>query len=96
MQSLLDEDDAQSQEQLAEELNVDQATISRRLQALGKIRKEGKWVPHELKERDIHVPNIESTDSVSTIELIWIKRRQGLDYQADVDKLIYEMLGKTV
>jgi len=50
----------------------------------------------ELKERDIHVPNIESTDSVSTIELIWIKRRQGLDYQADVDKLIYEMLGKTV
>jgi histone-lysine N-methyltransferase SETMAR len=53
LQSLLDEDDAQSQEQLAEELNVDQATISRRLQALGKIRKEGKWVPHELKERDI-------------------------------------------
>ena len=50
----------------------------------------------ELKERDIHVPNIESTDSVSTIELIWIKRRQGLDYQSDLDKLIYDVLGKTV
>jgi len=50
----------------------------------------------ELEERDIHVPNIESTDSVSTIESIWNKRRQGLDYQSDLDKLIYDVLGKTV
>ena len=28
-------------------------TISRRLHAIGKIQKEGKWVPYELKERDI-------------------------------------------
>ena len=47
----------------------------------------------ELEERDIHVPNFESTDSVSTIESIWNKRRQGLDYQSDLDKLIYDVLG---
>ena len=30
-----------------------QGTISRRLDAIGKIKKEGKWVQYELKERDI-------------------------------------------
>lgn len=39
--------------QLAEALNVVQSTISERLHTLGNIQKEGKWVPHELKERDI-------------------------------------------
>ncbi|GFW64465.1 mariner Mos1 transposase [Trichonephila clavipes] len=33
--ALLDEDDGQTQEHLAEQLNVDQSTVSRRLKAMG-------------------------------------------------------------
>jgi len=51
LQEILDEDDTLSQQEMAEMLNVDQATISRRLKVMGKIQKCGKWVPHELTER---------------------------------------------
>lgn len=51
LQELLNENAAQTQQQLAEQLGVSQATISDRLKAMGKIQKEGKWVPHELNER---------------------------------------------
>jgi len=53
LEALLDEDPCQTQEELAESLNVDQATISRRLKALGMIQKQGNWVPYELKPRDV-------------------------------------------
>lgn len=53
LQALLDQDSTQTERQLAEALNVTRACVSRRLHALGKIQKEGKWVPHELSERDI-------------------------------------------
>ena len=52
LQALLDEDDAQTQQQLADSLNVCQATISNRLRQMGKIQKEGKWMPYELTERN--------------------------------------------
>lgn len=45
LQALLDENPAQTQKRLANVLDVDQTTISRRLHAMGKIQKEGKWVP---------------------------------------------------
>lgn len=51
LQEILDEDDTLSQQQMAKMLNVDQATISRRLKDMGKIQKCGKWVPHKLTER---------------------------------------------
>lgn len=51
LQALLDEDDTQSQQELADQLNVSQKAISIRLKAMGKIQKVGKWVPHELNER---------------------------------------------
>ena len=51
LQALLDEDDTQTQQELADQLNVTQKTISIRLKAMGKIQKVGKWVPHELNER---------------------------------------------
>jgi [histone H3]-lysine36 N-dimethyltransferase SETMAR len=51
LQNLLDEDDAQTQEQLAYKLNVTQKAVSIRLHQMGKIQKEGRWVPHELTER---------------------------------------------
>lgn len=50
LQALLDEDSAQTLQELAEALNVGKSTVSDRLRAMGKIQKEGKWVPHELSE----------------------------------------------
>jgi len=47
LQALLDEDDSQTPKQLAEQQNVCQTTISRRLKAMGKIMKTGRWVPHD-------------------------------------------------
>jgi len=51
----VDEDSSlcQTQNQLAETLNVIQAAIFKRLKAMGKVYKEGKWVSYKLKERDI-------------------------------------------
>lgn len=51
LQALLDQDDAQTQEQLAEMLKSDQSIISRRLHKMGKIQKATRWVPHELNDR---------------------------------------------
>ena len=51
LQALLDEDDTQTQQELANQLNVTQEAVSNRLKAMGKIHKGGKWVPHEPNER---------------------------------------------
>ena len=48
LQALLDENDAQTQQQLADQLSVTREAVSIRLKAMGKV---GKWVPHELNER---------------------------------------------
>jgi len=52
VEALLDQDPSQTQE-LAESLNVDRSTISRRLKAIGMIQKQGSWVPYELKSRNV-------------------------------------------
>ena len=46
-------DDTQSQKMFAEQLGVSQAAISMRLHAMGKVQKIGKWVPHELNDRQM-------------------------------------------
>jgi len=52
LQALLDEDNLQTQKQLAEQLSVSQQAVSNRLREMGKIQKViGRWVPHELNER---------------------------------------------
>lgn len=51
LQGLLDEDDSQTQQQLADQLNVTREAVSMRLRAMGKVQKMGKWVPHELNDR---------------------------------------------
>ena len=51
LQALLDEDDTQTLQELADQLNVSQKAVSIRLKAMGKIQKVEKWVPHELNER---------------------------------------------
>ena len=47
------EDCCQTQEELAESLGVNQATISKRLKNAGYIQKQGNWVPHDIKPRDV-------------------------------------------
>jgi len=42
LQALLDEDDAQIQQQLADQLNVTREAVSMRLKSMGKIQKMGK------------------------------------------------------
>jgi len=51
LQALLDEDDAQTQQQFVDQLNVTREAVSIRLKSMGKIQKIGKWVPYELNER---------------------------------------------
>lgn len=53
MQALLDEDACQTQKQLAMTLGVAQQTVSDRLNTMGKILKEGIWVPHKLDDRQL-------------------------------------------
>lgn len=45
LESLLDEDPCQTQGKLAESLGVTQQSISKRLQAMGMIQRQGNWVP---------------------------------------------------
>ena len=52
LETLLSEDSCQTQDELAKALGVTQATVSRRLKALGFIQRVGNWVSHELKPRD--------------------------------------------
>lgn len=40
--ALLNENNAQTLKELAEQLNVDESTVFRRLHAMGKIQKEGR------------------------------------------------------
>ena len=53
LEALLDEDYCQTQEEIAKSLGVTHAAISKRLKAAGYIQKQGNWVPHELKTRDV-------------------------------------------
>jgi len=53
LQVLLDEDDSQTQKQLAEQLSVSQQAVSNRLREMEKIQKVDRWVPHELNERQM-------------------------------------------
>lgn len=53
LQALLRQNAAQSTRELAIQLGVNQTTVVRRLHALGKVQKEGRWVPHQLSESAI-------------------------------------------
>lgn len=53
LEALLTEDPCQTQTDLSKSLNVSQSSISRRLKAMGKIYKVGRWVPHDLKPKDM-------------------------------------------
>ena len=47
LQTLLDKDDSQIQEQLAEQLRVSQQSVSNRPRKMGKIQKTDRWELYE-------------------------------------------------
>jgi len=53
LEVLLEEDQSQTQEELAESLGITQQAVSVRLRAMRMIQKQGNWMPYELKPRDI-------------------------------------------
>jgi len=52
LEALLEEDQSQTQEELAESVGVTQQAISVRLRAMGMIQKQENWVLYELKPRE--------------------------------------------
>lgn len=50
LEAILDEDSSQTQSELALALNVQQPAISKRLQRLGMIQKQGNLVPQNKKK----------------------------------------------
>ena len=53
LQKLFDENPAQTLLELSKALNVTLKAVSKRLYAMGKIHKKGRWLPHELSENAI-------------------------------------------
>jgi len=53
LQELLNENPAQTLLELSKALNVIPKAVLKRLHAMGKIYKEGIWLPHELSENVI-------------------------------------------
>jgi len=52
LEALLEKNQSQTQEELAESLRVTQQAVSVRLRVMGMIQKQGNWVPYELKPRE--------------------------------------------
>jgi len=50
LQAVLDINSAQTEKKLTEQLGVTQQAISVRSYTMGKVQKEGRWIPHELSE----------------------------------------------
>jgi len=53
LEALLEKNQSQTQEELAESLRVTQQAVSVRLRVMGMIQKQGNWVPYELKPREM-------------------------------------------
>ncbi|ETN79558.1 hypothetical protein NECAME_09767 [Necator americanus] len=54
VEPLLDQDSCQTQEKLAETLELTQQAISNLLKAIGMVQKQESWIPSELKPREMN------------------------------------------
>ncbi len=52
----------------------------------------------ELESRglDYNTNGVDGDDMRALLERIWLNRRQGQDYQRELDQLIYGVLGKVI
>ena len=51
----------------------------------------------ESRRGDYNATGVDSVEMRGLLEKIWLKRREGReDYQAELDKLIYDVLGKII
>lgn len=52
----------------------------------------------ELESRgvDYNTNGVDGDEMRAVLEQVWLKRRQGQDYQNDLDQLIYGVLGRVV
>jgi hypothetical protein len=50
----------------------------------------------ETRGRDYNTNGVDSDEMRNLLETIWLNRRTGKDYQNELDKLIYGVLGKIV
>lgn len=52
----------------------------------------------ELESRglDYNTQGVDGDDMRLILEQVWLKRRQGQDYQQDLDQLIWGILGKAI
>jgi hypothetical protein len=48
----------------------------------------------ELESRGESVAGLEPTDLKELTERLWIKRRNGQEYQQELDELIYNVIGR--
>ncbi|EGI60872.1 Mariner Mos1 transposase [Acromyrmex echinatior] len=85
LEALLDQDLCQNQEELARSLGVIQQAISKRLKVMGRIQKQGNWVPYELKPRDVErrlfaceqlLERQRRTEGISALHCDW-ERKMG-------------------
>lgn len=50
----------------------------------------------ETRGRDYNTNGVDADEMRNLLEIIWLNRRTGKDYQNELDKLIYGVLGKIV
>ena len=50
----------------------------------------------ETRGRDYNTNGVDADEMRNLLETIWLNRRAGKDYQNELDKLIYGVLGKIV
>jgi hypothetical protein len=50
----------------------------------------------ETRGRDYNTRGVDADEMRNLLEIIWLNRRTGKDYQNELDKLIYGVLGKIV
>ena len=50
----------------------------------------------ETRGRDYNTKGVDADEMRNLLEIIWLNRRTGKDYQNELNKLIYGVLGKIV